>query len=121
MIGISSRYTDAEAYTLDDEDLAIGLVVGEQYQESGYVLYQNRPNPFEAETIISFKLPEAMESMLEFKDISGRTVLMVEGDHTKGYNEVRVKSDDLPAAGVYFYTLHAGDFTASRKMVLIKR
>jgi hypothetical protein len=119
-IGINSRYTTAEAYDLSDEDLAIGLVIGEDYTESEYALYQNRPNPFQAETVISFKLPEAMEAVVEFKDISGRTILLREGDFTSGYNELRIKADELPAAGVYFYTLHAGDYMATKKMVLTK-
>ncbi|HKK75990.1 MAG TPA: cohesin domain-containing protein, partial [Saprospiraceae bacterium] len=119
-IGINSRYTAAEAYDTADEELAVGLVVGKDYSESDFALYQNRPNPFSAETVISFKLPEAMEAVLEFKDISGRTILLREGDFTSGYNELRMKADDLPAAGVYFYTLHAGDFVATKKMVLTK-
>jgi hypothetical protein len=119
-IGINSRYTTAEAYDVADEDLAIGLVIGEDYTESTYALYQNRPNPFQAETVISFKLPEAMEAVLEFKDISGRTIMLREGDFTGGYNELRIKADELPATGVYFYTLHAGDFVATKKMVLTK-
>jgi hypothetical protein len=118
-IGINSRYTSAEAYDVADEDLAIGLVIGEDYTESAYALYQNRPNPFQAETVISFKLPEAMEAVVEFKDISGRTIMLREGDFTGGYNELRIKADELPASGVYFYTLHAGDFVATKKMVLV--
>ena len=125
VIGISSRFTAAEAYATDAngqyEDLAIGLVVGEGFTESEYVLYQNRPNPFQAETVISFKLPEAMEAVIELKDISGRTVLLTEGDYTKGYNEMRLKAEDLPAAGVYFYTLHAGEFKATKKLVMIRQ
>jgi hypothetical protein len=121
VLGLSSRYTAAEAYSLADEDLALGLVIGDQSTDNQFALYQNTPNPFKAETIISFKLPELMEGVLEFKDISGRTIMLKEGDFTKGYNEVRLGADELPSAGVYFYTLHAGKYTATKKMILLNR
>ncbi|MEM6376798.1 MAG: T9SS type A sorting domain-containing protein, partial [Bacteroidota bacterium] len=120
VLGLSSRYTEAEAYGLKDEGLALGLVIGDQTTESGFNLYQNTPNPFKAETIISFKLPEFMEGVLEFKDISGRTILLKEGNFAKGYNEVSLNADELPSAGVYFYTLQAGKYTATKKIILVK-
>ena len=102
-----------------DEEWAVALQVGTQDTQSAYALYQNTPNPFEAETVISFKLPEAMEGVLEFKDVQGRTILLREGDFTRGYNELRLKAEELPASGVYFYTLHAGSFKATKKMILL--
>ncbi|MEO0340641.1 MAG: T9SS type A sorting domain-containing protein [Bacteroidota bacterium] len=122
-IGISSRLTEAEAYTDatgQHEDLAVALVIGNTTQESENALYQNRPNPFRAETVIGFKLAEASEGILEIKDIRGRTILIKDGDFTRGYNEVRLGADELPTGGVYFYTLNAGAFQASKKMILTK-
>lgn len=118
-IGISSRYTIAEAYAMDDEELAIGLLVGKDDSPSAYLLSQNRPNPFTTETVIGFNLPEAMEAVVEFRDMSGRRALLRTGNYTQGYNELRLQADELPATGVYFYTLYAGDFAATRKLVLI--
>jgi hypothetical protein len=69
--------------------------------------------------VISFKLPEAMEAKIEFKDIQGRTVRFLEGDFAQGYNEFRLQATELPANGVYFYTLHAGEFKATKKLVLL--
>ncbi len=116
--GISSRLTVAEAYTTADEDLAVALLIGEGTQQAENPLYQNRPNPFRAETVISFKLVEAREGNIEIKDIRGRTILLKEGGFAQGYNELRLRANDLPASGVYFYTLHAGDFVATKKMIL---
>ena len=119
-IGISSRLTEAEAYDLNDEDMAVALLVGDVDTRLENALYQNMPNPFSAETLISFKLAEANEGIIEIKDIRGRTILLKEGDFARGYNEIRLRANELPAGGVYFYTLHAGDFTATRKMILTK-
>ncbi|HKK74362.1 MAG TPA: HYR domain-containing protein [Saprospiraceae bacterium] len=120
VIRLTSRYTSAEAYNVNDEDMNVQLVMDDKQVGNDFALDQNVPNPFDAETKISFQLPEAMEAVLEFKDISGRTTLIREGDFTQGYNEIRLRADELPAAGVYFYTLHAGKFTATRKMILFK-
>jgi hypothetical protein len=117
VLSINSRLTPAEAYSIDADDLAVELVVGTRTDSDEFALYQNRPNPFNAETVISFKLPTAAEGILEFKDIQGRTVLMKEGDFVRGYNEVRLKANELPASGVYFYTLHAGEFSATKKLI----
>ena len=120
VIRLTSRYTHAEAYNLSEQDMNVQLLVGDRQTSEAFVLHQNMPNPFEAETKIGFELPAAMSGRLEFKDISGRTILLREGDFSKGYNELRLRADELPAAGVYFYTLHAGKFSATREMILMK-
>jgi hypothetical protein len=120
VLSIGSRYTAAEAYSTSDDQLDVALnFTGTKATAAEFALFQNRPNPFRAETVISFKLPEAMEAKVEIKDVQGRTVRLLEGDYFRGYNELRLSANELPASGVFFFTLHAGDFTATRKMVLL--
>ena len=82
-LSLSSRLTEAEGYNQHNEIIAIGLSIDQVAAAGEFTLYQNMPNPFEAETTIGFKLPEAMEGILEFKDISGRTILLKTGNFTK--------------------------------------
>jgi hypothetical protein len=119
-IQISSRYTAAEAYTNDAEQLNVNLnVAGATAAEAAFALEQNTPNPFQGETLIGFNLPEAQEATITLQDVAGRTVKMIEGDFTKGYNQVTISANDLPSAGVYFYTLTAGDKSATKKLILV--
>jgi hypothetical protein len=92
---------------------------------SMYALQQNFPNPFNPSTIIRYDLPAAGHVTLTVFDITGRLVTrLVDDAEPAGTHEVRfdasgVRSSGI-ASGVYFYTVHAGSFTQTRKMVLLK-
>jgi hypothetical protein len=121
VISINSRYTAAEAYTSEAEQLEVALnIAGAKATEAAFALNQNTPNPFQGETVIGFNLPAAQEATIQIKDVAGKTVKLIEGDFVKGYNQVRLKSNELPAAGIYFYTLRAGDQSATKKMILVE-
>ena len=123
-IAISSRYTVAEAYAAADangqyDQLSVALNFnGATAQTAEFVLNQNTPNPFAGETVIGFNLPESGEATITLQDVAGRTLKVIEGDFTKGYNQVTVKSNELPATGVFFYTLTVGELTATKKMII---
>ena len=119
-ISINSRYTNAEAYTNDASNLNVALnVAGATAAEAAFALNQNTPNPFQGETVIGFNLPEAQEATIAVQDVAGRTIKVIEGDFVSGYNQVTLNSNDLPSAGVYFYTLTAGDKSATKKLILV--
>ena len=77
------------------------------------------PNPFKEQTTISFELPKEMEATLKIQDVNGRMLRVISGEFAKGYNEVRLDRSSLPS-GVLYYLLEAEEFTASKKMILIK-
>jgi len=87
---------------------------------SNYSLSQNYPNPFNPTTSISFALPVAGNVELKVYDMLGKEVAsLVSGSYTAGTHSVPFDASAL-ASGVYVYKLSAGDFTDSKKMVLIK-
>lgn len=89
-----------------------------------YALAQNYPNPFNPVTRIRFELPAASKAELRVFDVSGRVVKtlvdlpMDAGQHTVVWNG-RSDAGRSVASGIYFYRLEAGDFVATRKMVLL--
>jgi hypothetical protein len=96
------------------------LPVASVNQPVAYSLAQCRPNPFNPATTISYSLPQAGVVTLKVFDVSGRTVAtLVDGFRAAGAHEVSFNGADL-ASGLYFYRLQSGDFTAVRKMMLIK-
>lgn len=85
-----------------------------------YALNQNYPNPFNPTTRITFELPTSTFVLLKVYDVAGREVaVLVNEKLTAGKKEYEFNAINLPS-GVYFYTINAGDFKATRKMVLIK-
>jgi hypothetical protein len=85
-----------------------------------FTLDQNYPNPFNPSTKISFSLTEQSLVTLEVYSLLGKKVAtLVENTLTAGFHQVLFDADNLPA-GIYFYKIDAGKFSAVRKMSLVK-
>jgi len=85
-----------------------------------FSLSQNYPNPFNPLTKINFSLPNASKVTLKIYDILGRMVKeLVNEFKDKGVYSVTFDGTGL-ASGVYFYTIEAGTFKETKKMVLVK-
>ncbi len=119
-IGISSRYTQAEAYSGQGELKEVvlvfssGVVAGVNYE-----LYQNVPNPFRTSTMIGFYLPQEGQAELIIRDNKGSVINYIKGDYARGYNQIRVDRKNLPT-GVLYYTLKSGDYTATKRMIIVE-
>ena len=121
VLHLSSRFTKAEAYQAGSlAPVAVTLRVGEQRASAGTVVYQNTPNPFRESTVIGFELAEAGRVTVAFSDVSGKQLQVVEQTLGAGYHQIAVSRNELPATGVIYYTLRTGDFTETRKMLLLR-
>jgi len=88
-------------------------------------LSQNFPNPFNAETVISFALHKTSHVKLEIYNILGQKVMdLVDERVSAGYKKVVWDGKDnagkTVASGVYLYQLKAGDFMEAKRMILLK-
>ena len=85
-----------------------------------YSLEQNYPNPFNPATIINFSIPKSADVRLAIYDALGREVdILIDKEMTAGNYNVDWNASGY-AAGIYFYTISANDFTSTKKMVLLK-
>ncbi len=85
-----------------------------------FSLSQNRPNPFNPITDISFALPTATRITLEIFNVLGqRVTVLAEGEFEAGTHTVSWDAS-RQASGIYFYRLQADKFVASKKMLLLK-
>jgi Secretion system C-terminal sorting domain len=87
---------------------------------ASYELAQNYPNPFNPTTVINYSVPEKAEVTLKVFNLLGQEVAtLVNGVQNIGSHQVSFNANNL-TSGVYFYTIKAGSFTSTRKMMLIK-
>jgi hypothetical protein len=83
-------------------------------------LQQNFPNPFNPTTNIDFSIPNSSDVSLKIYDITGTLVKSVfEGNLEAGSYDIEINASSW-ASGVYFYTLIAGDFVQTKKMIMTK-
>ncbi|MBI4535295.1 MAG: T9SS type A sorting domain-containing protein [Ignavibacteriae bacterium] len=85
-----------------------------------YALDQNYPNPFNPSTRIQYTVPKRSGVELVVYDVLGQEVASLVNEYRNaGTYEHLFSAEDLPS-GVYFYTLRAGSFLQTRKMILLK-
>lgn len=85
-----------------------------------YELYQNYPNPFNPVTTIGFEISKTSFVSLKVYDISGRLIrTLINNKLDAGTHNVIFYAGDI-SSGIYFYTLSAGEFTKTKKLVLLK-
>jgi photosystem II stability/assembly factor-like uncharacterized protein len=85
-----------------------------------YALCQNYPNPFNPNTTIKFELSQKSQVSLKVFNALGQLVTtLVNGEQEAGYHEVKFNGSNL-ASGVYFYRIQAGDFVATKRLLLLK-
>lgn len=85
-----------------------------------YSLNQNYPNPFNPSTQISFSVPTAGKVMVKVFNIQGQEVAtLFNGNVAQGNKTLTFDASNL-ASGIYLYRMEADNFTATRKMVLVK-
>ncbi len=119
VLAVNSKVTEAEAYDAESSVMGVAVEFSTISGAGEFALYQNRPNPFRDNTVIGFKLPESTDASVTIYDVTGKVLKVIEGQFTKGYNEVSVNKRDLNVSGVLYYQLDSEVYTAARKMVLI--
>lgn len=98
------------------------VVVGieDEMQPQTFSLEQNYPNPFNPVTKIKFTLASNEYTTLKVYDIIGKEITtLVNNQMEKGHYEINFDASNLPS-GVYLYTLNAGGYKETRKMILMR-
>ena len=125
---------EARRINLTDPTFQRGILMLEQLLSSltpkETALLPNYPNPFNPETWIPYQLAEPSDVTVSIYAADGRLVRTLDlGHQPVGLYESRSRAaywdgrnafGEPVASGVYFYTLTAGDFTATRKMLIRK-
>ena len=131
--------TEPKSYSFTDENLSAGkyqyrlkqidfdgsfeysnIVEVEVMVTKDYSLSQNYPNPFNPATLISFSIPNDEFVSLRIYDVLGREVAQIINERrSAGTYQVEFNGTALNS-GVYYYTLTAGSYTETKKMMMVK-
>lgn len=85
-----------------------------------YDLWQNYPNPFNPNTTIKYVLPESNQvSLLVYNVLGQQVAKLVNQEQYPGTYSVNFNAGDL-TSGTYFYRFQAGNYIATKKMVILK-
>lgn len=87
---------------------------------SHYVLYQNYPNPFNPSTKIRYSLPQTSHVKLTLHNVLGVQILtLINSEQPMGNHEIELNGNNL-ASGVYFIKMDAGNYSVTKKIMLLK-
>lgn len=78
------------------------------------------PNPFNPSTTISYELPSPARVSITIYDVLGQEVRQLINGYTAGGNHTVIWSPDNVSSGVYFCRMIAGNYTATKKLLLLK-
>ncbi len=130
MIDITSKVTNSEAYVSTTLNTSIGETLevrnvviemrGDVVEVETSELYQNEPNPFKMQTTIGYRLAAEGKVNFTVHDVTGKVLINKSLSGVRGYNEITLKSSDLAMSGVLYYTLESGEFTATKKMIILE-
>jgi len=84
------------------------------------VLYNNYPNPFNPETVISYRLATSSKVSLKIYDILGQEITtLINKYQTAGKHNITFNAGKLPS-GTYIYKFNSGSLEQSKKMILVR-
>ncbi len=117
---IQSVNLDADAWIAAVLSVATGVEDNISEIPSNYVLYQNYPNPFNPSTKIRYSLPQTAHVKLTLYNVLGVQILtLVDSEQSVGNHEIELNGNNL-ASGVYFIKLNAGNYSITKKIMLMK-
>ena len=111
-----SSYGTAPTGMGEKDALAVG--VNSLNEMDGYALGQNYPNPFIGKTNISFEIPQNTFVSLKVYNLLGTEIQELAGkEYSSGKHTVEFDTKNL-TKGIYIYTIKAGKYSASQKMII---
>jgi hypothetical protein len=131
--------TETNYYSFEDKNLSVGkyfyrlkqidfdgtfeysdIIEVEVNIPAEFSLSQNYPNPFNPSTIIEYQIPsDGFVSITIYNSIGQEVSTLVSEQQTAGNYSITFEADKLPS-GLYFFTLRRGEFSSTKKMLLLK-
>lgn len=120
----NTNYTANDIYRLDEliADIVVNVSTMNNSRESpgSFILLQNYPNPFNPQTTVGYTVAEESVVRISIYNLLGQKIdEIVNNNHRPGKYEIVFRANGIPS-GVYLYRLEAGDFTVTKKFILLE-
>ncbi len=114
-----------EADLADADGNVVKTSAGAPPHPNNFALMQNHPNPFNMATTIMYELSSACHVRIDiFNTLGQKVATIVDGEEPAGVHSARWNGADESgrsvSSGMYLYRMTAGDYTAEKKMMLVK-
>jgi len=117
---VTAQYDAGESVPSNEAQVLVTSVHAQENIPREFSLSQNYPNPFNPTTTIEYALPQAARVELKVYNMYGHEVnILVTGRKEAGKYTVEFNATNL-SSGVYFYQLRAGEFMATKKLILLR-
>lgn len=117
---VSHLWVGGDSFVIEYTNTAKTHIGTEKLLPTELSLNQNYPNPFNPITTISFSLPHGNLIRLMVYDYLGREIVTLVNEYRSAGNCKVLFDATTLSSGVYFYRILAGDYSATKKMILIK-
>ena len=124
-LSIKASFTGNAAYEKSEgtgtyNNKVVGIEKNQNELPTKFAMFQNYPNPFNPASTIRYDIPKNSFVKIIVYDILGREIkILLNEEKSPGSYEINFDAKDL-ASGIYFYAINAGEFSQSRKMILLK-
>lgn len=117
---IISNDSDEEEVMVELFGTAVELAVDDRFIPTKFSLSQNYPNPFNPVTTILYQLPKSEFVNISIYNVVGQLVeTLVNGHKDTGFHSVIWNANDI-GSGLYFYRIEAGEYTETKKCIILK-
>jgi len=119
LLGIPPFFIPGRTIDIIDQIVSVG---DEQIALNDFYLFQNYPNPFNPSTKIIWQSPVGSHQTLKIYDILGNEVATLVNEYkSPGIYEIEFNASEYNlTSGVYFYRLQVGEFSSTKKLILVK-
>ncbi len=113
-------FSNNSSYWSDNTDVIVGISKEDGELPVVFALKQNYPNPFNPSTTFEFSIPKSEFVSLQIFDTSGKVVEnLVSSNLSRGIYKYDWNAEQF-SSGVYYYTIKAGEYQQTRKLILMK-
>jgi hypothetical protein len=111
-------YTDP--VKISSKEMVSGFDISKT-KPAAFLLEQNYPNPFNPSTVISYQLPVSSKVILKVYNTLGEEIkTLVNEFQIAGFHSIQFTLNSSLSSGIYFYQLKAGDFSSTKKMIILR-